>query len=64
MDLDFADDVIGIQVLRIINADGSKLHQMGIVLDKQSQQAGHAVWYYVYKGGQLIGQMTNGGWSP
>ena len=58
------DTVVGIKALRAIHASGVKWHQVGIVLDDQPRQPGHAIWYDVYKDGQLVGQMTDGGWSP
>lgn len=62
--LDLDDDVIGIKALREIHARGPKRHQMGVVLDSQPQQPGHAVWHSVYQNEQPVGHMTNGGWSP
>ena len=37
---------------------------MGVVLDDQPRQQGHAIWYDVLENGVKIGSMTNGIWSP
>ncbi len=58
------DAVVGIKALRDIHATGVQRQQLGVVLDDQPRQPGHAIWYDVYKKGQRVGQMTNGGWSP
>jgi glycine cleavage system aminomethyltransferase T len=62
--LDLADDVIGIKALREIHARGPIRHQLGVILDDQPRQPGHAFWYTVHQNGRPIGHMTNGGWSP
>lgn len=64
VNLDLADDVVGIKALRHIHADGPKRHQLGVRLDDWSTQAGHATWCDVLVDGQKVGSMTNGGWSP
>ncbi|MEP4039414.1 glycine cleavage T C-terminal barrel domain-containing protein [Pseudophaeobacter sp.] len=64
VDLDLDTSVVGIPALRQIKEQGVQRHQLGIVLDHQEPQPGHAIWYDVFKDGQLVGQMTNGGWSP
>ncbi len=63
VDLDVPDDVIGIQALRRIVADGPKRHQLGIVLKGDDPHPGHEVWYDVLIDGQKVGDMTNGTWS-
>ncbi len=62
--LDLPDEVVGIKALRDIHAAGVKRHQLGVVLDDQSQRAGHAIWYKVQHDGCHVGHMTNGIWSP
>jgi glycine cleavage system aminomethyltransferase T len=64
VDLTLPDDVVGIKALRQIKAEGPKRHQLGIVLDDQPRQSGHAVWYDVLQNAEKVGSMTNGGWSP
>lgn len=57
------NEVIGIGALRAIRDSGIKRHQLGIVLDDQPRQPGHAIWYDVCKDGRKVGSMTNGIWS-
>ncbi len=64
VDLDLEDEVVGIAALRNIRAWGLKRHQLGIVLDDETPQPGHAAWYEVTARGRTIGTMTNGCWSP
>ena len=64
VDLDLDTSVVGISALRQIKEQGVQRHQLGVALDHQEPQPGHAIWYGVFKDGQLVGQMTNGSWSP
>ncbi|MEM9605620.1 MAG: glycine cleavage T C-terminal barrel domain-containing protein [Pseudomonadota bacterium] len=64
VDLDVPDDVIGIQALRRIAAEGPTRHQLGVVLDDTSQFQSHAIWYDVSVDGQVVGSMTCGTYSP
>ncbi len=63
VDLDVPDDVIGIEALRQIKAEGPKRHQLGIVLEGDEPRSGHMQWYDVLMGGERVGDMTNGTWS-
>lgn len=63
VDLDVDDDVIGIEALRTIAADGPTRHQLGIVLEGDDPQPSHEVWHDVIVDGQKVGDMTNGTWS-
>ncbi len=63
VDLDVPDDVIGIQALRRISAEGPARHQLGIVLEGDDPRPGHSVWFDVLVDGTKIGDMTNGTWS-
>lgn len=63
VDLNLDDEVVGIEALRKIKADGVKRQQLGIVLDRQDRRGGHAIWYEIQKDGQTFGHMTNGAWS-
>jgi glycine cleavage system aminomethyltransferase T len=64
VDLDVADDVVGIQALRRIKAEGVKRHQLGLVLDgDKAAPLGFAREDIRHKG-TVIGKMTNCVWSP
>ncbi|MEO0679604.1 MAG: glycine cleavage T C-terminal barrel domain-containing protein [Pseudomonadota bacterium] len=62
--LDVDDDVLGIQALRRVKAQGARRRQLGVMLDEQGPQPGHAVWHDVFRDGRRVGSMTNGAWSP
>lgn len=64
VDLHLDDEVVGIQALRRIHAEGVRRRQMGIILDDETPEKGHAVWFDVHRNGEIIGSMTNGIWSP
>lgn len=42
----------------------SKRRQLGLVMETAERRPGHAIWYAVQNGGQHVGHMTNGAWSP
>lgn len=63
VDLDVPDDVVGIEALRRIAAEGPRRHQLGIVLDGDEPAPSHPRWYDVTVDGVKIGDMTNGTWS-
>ena len=63
VDLDAPDDVIGIDILRRIHAEGPRRHQIGIVLDGQEPCPPHGEWYAIRSHGQTVGMMTTGVWS-
>ncbi len=63
VDLDVPDDVIGIEALRRIDAEGPKRRQVGVVLEGDDPQPGHQHWYTILRHGTKIGSMTNGAWS-
>ncbi len=63
VDLDVPDDVIGIDALRRIAAEGPRRHQLGVVLAGDDPQPGHARWYDIVADGVKVGDMTNGTWS-
>jgi glycine cleavage system aminomethyltransferase T len=59
-----ADDVVGIQALRRIKAEGVKRHQLGLILDGNTPAPlGFRVEEISYNG-RHIGKMTNCVWSP
>lgn len=64
VNLDLEDDVVGIKALRQIKSEGIKRHQLGIVLDTAERRPGHAIWYELLDGSQVVGSMTCGAWSP
>ncbi len=64
VDLNLPDDVIGIEALRGIHADGPKRHQLGLVLDGDSSDPLSFHWENITVGDQKIGDMTNCVWSP
>ncbi len=63
VDLDVPDEVVGIQALRKIKAEGPKRHQLGVKLegDEPIMTAFH--WFDIMQGNQKIGGMTNIVWS-
>ncbi|MGB1012066.1 MAG: glycine cleavage T C-terminal barrel domain-containing protein [Thiolinea sp.] len=63
VDLHVREDVIGIEALRRIDAEGPKRHQLGVVLEGDKPQPNHAIWYDIEVNGKKIGDMTNGTWS-
>ena len=64
MDLNLPDDVVGIEALRRIHAEGPKRHQLGLVLDGDSSDPLSFHWEDITVGGQKVGDMTNCIWSP
>lgn len=64
VDLDVADDVIGIQALRRIKAEGIKRHQLGVVLDGDAPAPLGFRQEDISHNGVQIGRMTNCVWSP
>ena len=64
VDLDVADDVVGIAALRRINAEGAKRHQLGLVLEGAAPAPLGFRREDILRNGQRIGMMTNCVWSP
>lgn len=64
VDLDVADDVVGIQALRRIKAEGVKRHQLGLVLEGHAPAPLGFRRQDIIRNGQRIGMMTNCVWSP
>ena len=64
IDLDVADDVVGIQALRRIHAEGSKRHQLGLILEGDSPDPLAFHWEDIFVNGHKVGDMTNCVWSP
>ncbi|WP_136658384.1 glycine cleavage T C-terminal barrel domain-containing protein [Nitratireductor sp. XY-223] len=63
VDLDVADDVVGIKALRAIKAEGPKRHQLGAVLENDEPTALPAHWYDILVDGEKVGDLTNCVWS-
>ncbi len=64
VDLDVADDVVGILALRKINKEGPQRHQLGLVLEGETPAPLEFAWDRIEKNGASIGNMTNCVWSP
>ncbi len=63
VDLEVPDDVVGIQALRRIKAEGPKRHQLGIVLEGDEPDQVAFNWFDINSGRTKIGDMTNIAWS-
>lgn len=64
VDLDVADDVVGIKALRRIKAEGVKRHQLGLVLEGDMPAPLGFAREDIRWAGKSIGMMTNCVWSP
>ena len=64
VDLDVADDVVGIQALRRIKAEGVKRHQLGLMLEGETPSPLGFRREDILRDGRRIGMMTNCVWSP
>ena len=64
VDLDVGDDVVGIQALRRIKAQGVKRHQLGLALEGHAPAPLGFRRQDILRNGQRIGMMTNCVWSP
>ena len=64
IDLDVADDVVGIKALRHINAEGPKRHQLGLVLEGDVADPLSFHWENILFNGAKVGDMTQCVWSP
>ena len=63
VDLDVADDVVGIRALRRIKAEGVKRHQLGLVLEGDVPAPLGFAREAVQMDGRHVGMMTNCVWS-
>jgi glycine cleavage system aminomethyltransferase T len=63
LDLDVADEVIGVQALRRIRAQGPRRHQLGVVLDGEEPTALGFLWHPIEVDGRRVGDLTNCTWS-
>jgi glycine cleavage system aminomethyltransferase T len=64
VDLDVDDNVVGIQALRKIKANGVKRHQLGLLLDGKTPAPMGYRLEDIASGGKVVGKMTNCVWSP
>ncbi len=63
VDLNVPDDVVGIEALRRIKAEGPMRHQLGIMLEGDVPDQVAFNWFDISAGGRKIGDMTNIAWS-
>jgi len=63
VDLDAPDDVIGIEALRHIHAEGARRHQLGVVLEGEEPTSLGFRWHPILKHGRHVGHLTNCVWS-
>lgn len=63
IDLDVADDVVGIAALREIKRNGPRRHQLGLILEGETPAPLEFAWEEIRSGGRKIGDMTNCVWS-
>ena len=63
IDLNVPDDVIGIQALRKIKAEGPKRHQLGVIMHDEVPVGPSFIWFDIVAGDAKIGSMTNIIWS-
>ena len=64
IDLDVEDDVVGIQALRRIHAQGPKRHQLGLILEGDDADPLAFHWEDIFLGDKKVGDMTQCVWSP
>ena len=64
IDLDVEDDVVGIQALRHIYAQGPKRHQLGLILEGDDADPLAFHWEDILLGDKKVGDMTQCVWSP
>jgi glycine cleavage system aminomethyltransferase T len=64
VDLDAADDTVGIRALRSQQERGPRRHQVGVVLEHDQPLPEAGRWSQVFKGATMAGHMTARAWSP
>ncbi len=62
--LDVPDDVIGVQALRKIYADGVRRHQLGIFINSDKPLGYSNQYSQVIAGSEVLGKITAQSWSP
>ncbi len=63
VDLDLADDVIGITALRRLHKAGIARHQLGLILEGEDVAELPWHWLEIMHNGTIVGAMTNCVWS-
>ncbi|MFZ1815788.1 MAG: glycine cleavage T C-terminal barrel domain-containing protein [Rhizobiaceae bacterium] len=63
VDLDVGNDVVGIQALRKVAAEGPRRHQLGLVLEGREPAPLGFSWDPIHVNGKKVGDMTNCVWS-
>ncbi len=63
VDLNVPDDVVGIQALRKVHAEGIKRHQLGLILEGDKPAPLGFVCEDIQVNGATVGKMTNCVWS-
>ena len=63
VDLDVPDDVVGIEALRRIAAEGPKRHQIGVILQGDDPKPVVPEWQTITRDGAAVGSLTSGVWS-
>ncbi len=63
VNVEVADEVIGIAALRRIQTEGPKRHQLGIVLEGEEPAEPPFEWFAVRREDRKVGDMTNCVWS-
>jgi aminomethyltransferase len=63
LDLQLADEVVGIEALRRIQAAGPRRHQLGVILDGDEPVNFGFQWQSIAKAGTRVGALTNSVWS-
>lgn len=63
VDLEVADDVVGIHALRRIHSAGVRRHQLGLTLEGEEPTEFGFSWHPIYRQGQKVGDLTNCAWS-
>jgi aminomethyltransferase len=63
IDLGVANDVIGIEALRRIHAEGPRRHQLGVMLDGDEPTQLGFHWHAIEIDGRRVGDLTNCAWS-
>ncbi len=63
VDLDVDDEVIGVEALRRIKAEGAKRRQLGVTLDGAEETEQQGIWLEIEQNGAVIGHLTHKAWS-
>ena len=61
--INFSAEIVIMGVIRKINKEGPKRHQLGIILEDNEQFKSHGLWYDILSNEKKVGDMTCGIWS-